>query len=164
MRPVIKKLLNISASDVAKYYLYRSTRDGELISPLKMQKLIYYAYVWTLLKNHQKLFGEKIEAWSLGPVVPSLYRELKRYGSAPIDEDFIGSGKEIKEIESKFPPNVRKTIDEVYEEYMTKTAFELVQLVHEEKPWVNARKGLSPGKPSGKPIKDDDIIRAYSMA
>lgn len=164
MKTAIKRLPNISASDVAKYYLNRSTFDGEVVTPLKMQKLIYYAYVWTLLQNGQKLFDEKIEAWPLGPVVPSLYQELSKYGSAPISSDFIGSEEEIKKIESKFPDEVKKTLDKVYEKYMTKTAFELVQLVHEEKPWVNARNGLTAGEPSDKPIKDEDIIKAYSAA
>jgi uncharacterized phage-associated protein len=129
-----------------------------------MQKLVYYAYVWTLLKNKRKLFSENIEAWPLGPVVPSLYHELKKYGSAPITSGFMGSEQEIKKIESKLPEGVRKTLDEVYEKYMTKTAFELVQLVHEEKPWTEARKGLAPNELACRSIKDKDIIRAYSAA
>ena len=36
---------NISPSNVAKYFLYKSMQDGDLVSPLKMQKLVYYGYV-----------------------------------------------------------------------------------------------------------------------
>ena len=49
----------IIPSDVAKYFLYRAIQDGELVSPLKMQKLLYYAYSWTLVKNKKKLFDLK---------------------------------------------------------------------------------------------------------
>lgn len=155
----------ITPSDVAKYFLYRAMQDGELVSPLKMQKLIYYAYSWTLVKNKKKLFGEKIEAWPSGPVVPSLYRELKGYGSAPIDENYLGvkNEAELGTLFSKFPKDVRTTLDKVYEDYMTKTAFELVTLTHSEKPWAETRKGLSAVESSNKPISDDLIIQQYGQ-
>lgn len=165
MQTIPLKTANIDPSDVAKYFLYRSTQDGELVSPLKMQKLVYYAYVWTLIKNRRKLFNEKIEAWPSGPVVPSLYRKLKGYGSAPINEDYLGvkSEKELEAIFSKFSDDVKATLDKVYEDYMTKTAFELVTLTHSEKPWAETRKGLSATEPSNRPIPDDLILQQYGQ-
>lgn len=153
----------ISPSDIAKYYLYRSMQDGELISPLKMQKLVYYAYSWTLVKNKKKLFDEKIEAWPSGPVVPSLYQNLKHYGSAPIDESFLNvkNENELNTLFSKIPKEVKTTLDEVYENYMTKTAFELVTLTHSEKPWLEARVGLSATQTSKNAISDDAIVKQY---
>jgi len=161
----IQKTIKLSPSDIAKYFLYRAVQDGELISPLKMQKLVYYAYSWTLVKNKKKLFDEKIEAWPVGPVIPSLYRELKNYGSAPIDQNYLGvkTKKELSAIFSKFPKDIKVTLDEVYNSYMTKTAFELVTLTHSEKPWAEARKGLSLTKSSNKAISDNLIIQEYGQ-
>jgi len=155
----------ITPSNVAKYFLYRAIQDGELVSPLRMQKLLYYAYSWTLVRNKKKLFDEKIEAWPSGPVVPSLYRELKGYGSAPIDEKYLGVKNEVelKAVFSKFPKDVKATLDKVYEDYMTKTAFELVTLTHSEKPWAETRKGLLATESSNKPISDDLIIQQYGQ-
>lgn len=160
-----QKLQNISPSDIAKYFLYRSTQDGDLVSPLKMQKLVYYAYAWTLVKNKKKLFDEQIQAWANGPVIPSLYRELKKYGSSPISEEYIGvsNEKEFNALLSKFPQDVMKTLNGVYEEYITKSAFELVVLTHSEKPWANARNGVATGEQSQAPISDKDIIQQYSL-
>ncbi len=151
---------NLKPSDIAKYYLIRSTVDGELISPLKMQKLIYYAYVWNLVNNKKKLFDEKIEAWANGPVVPSLYQELKDFGSAPISELYLGD-ENSEGLKQKFPSDILKTLDEVYEEYMKKTAFELVVMTHEEKPWLDAREGLEPTQNSNNEISDESIISYY---
>ncbi len=78
-----------TASDVARYFLGLATEDGDLITNLKMQKLVYYAYAWTLVKNDRKLFDEPIQAWANGPVVPSLYQELKCYRAGPIEEEFL---------------------------------------------------------------------------
>lgn len=155
----------VTPSDVAKYFLYRATLDGELISPLKMQKLVYYGYAWTLVKNRKKLFEEQIEAWPNGPVIPSLYRELKKYESSPIPARYLGISdkKGIEKLENKFPEDIRQTLDKVYEKYVTKTAFELVVLVHSERPWKEAREGLSPSERSNNPISDDLIFETYGQ-
>jgi uncharacterized phage-associated protein len=157
------QLPSTNSIDVAKYFLYRASQDGELITPLKMQKLVYYAYAWTLVKNNQQLFTEKIQAWPNGPVVPSLYQALKGYGAAPISSDFLGikSETESNELFEKFSPEIKATLDDVYEKYMTKTAFELVVLTHSEKPWNEAREGLSPTEQSNKTISDSAIWQQY---
>lgn len=154
---------NIIASDIAKYFLYRSIQDGDLITPLKMQKLIYYAYVWTLVKSDKKLFDEKIQAWPNGPVVGSLYQELRNYGSAPIDAKYLGveEEKELDKLFSKFSEDIKSTIDEVYEKYIPLSAFELVTLTHSEKPWLKAREGLGDTEPSNNTIDDEMILEEY---
>lgn len=158
--PAIQKTSKLSASDVAKYFLYRATVDGDLITPLKMQKLVYLAYVKTLTKRKQKLFKEAIEAWPMGPVVPQLYAELKKYGSSPIDSEYINF-KNLEELEKRLPSDIRQILDNVYEEFIVKSAFELVTLIHGDKAWIKARKGLSPDKPSKNKITDKDIISEY---
>lgn len=150
-------------SDVARFFLYRSMFDGELISPLKMQKLVYYAYAWFLAVHKKKLFEESIEAWANGPVVPTLYHELKAYGSSPIDEDFLGTRENIESVMCKFDKDMSSTLETVYQEYMTKTAFELVVSTHSEKPWLEARKGLLPTERSNNPISDHAILQQYGQ-
>jgi len=162
MNPQIVK--GVTPTDVAKYFLARSNQDGDLISPLKMQKLVYYAYVWTLVRKNKKLFGENIEAWPSGPVVPSLYKDLKKYGSSPIDVRYLGitNESELDSIFSKFPDDVKPVLDKVYEDYITKSAFELVAMTHSEKPWREAREGLNPTDSSNNPILDKTILAQYA--
>lgn len=156
----IETLSNIHPSDVARYFLQRTFDDGELISPLKMQKLVYYAYAWTLVKNHKRLFSEKIQAWPNGPVAPSLYKELKIYGSMPISEEYLNGSNDVSK---NIPDEVIHTLDEVYEKYSVCSAFELVCLTHNEKPWRNARQGLKVNESSEIEIRDKDIIEEYSL-
>lgn len=155
-----------TADDVARYFLALATEDGDLITNLKMQKLVYYAYAWTLVANDQKLFAEPIEAWPNGPVVPTLYQALKRYGSRPLDERFlrIGSDEEFAALASKFPDDVLETLNGVYEEYMRMSAFDLVTRTHSERPWREARRGLGPSDYCETAIRDEDIIAEYRAA
>ena len=165
MNAKIKQTKQITPSDVAKYYLYRSAEDGDLITPLKMQKLVYYAYVWTLVEKKIKLFGEQIAAWPNGPVVPSLYKELKGYGSSPIPTEYLGFNDDagLKVFLLKFPADIKTTLDEVYEKYISKSAFELVVMTHSEKPWSEARRGLSTTEKSNNPLSDELIVSQYGQ-
>lgn len=159
---MIKEKSKITAEDIARYFLHRSMIDGDLITPLKMQKIVYYAYVWTLIKNNKKLFDDKIEAWPNGPVVVNLYHSLKKYNCRPIDIEFVGKSKDIYTILKKLPNNIKKTIDEVYDQYIIKSAFELVSLTHNEKPWIEAREGLSTNQVSHNQITDSAIKSFYT--
>ena len=68
----------LSCDDAAKYFLAQVSEDaGDLISNLKLQKLLYYAQGFHLALYDQPLFPEAIEAWTHGPVVPDLYRHYK---------------------------------------------------------------------------------------
>lgn len=73
------------AYDVAKYILYIAYRNGDVITNLKMQKLLYYAQAWYMVNNKSELlFEDEIQAWRFGPVVPAVYEKMKRFKFNPI--------------------------------------------------------------------------------
>src|SRR5215475_1582255 len=59
-----------SVRDVAAYIL---EKQGEMTA-WKLQKLVYYSQVWSLVWDQRPLFAERIEAWANGPVCPDLYQ------------------------------------------------------------------------------------------
>jgi Uncharacterized phage-associated protein len=76
------------ASDIAKIILKLSNPDvGDIISNLKLQKLLYYVQGFALAMYDKPLFDEDIEAWMYGPVVPCVYQEYKEFGSGAIEFD-----------------------------------------------------------------------------
>ena len=58
-----------SVFDVAKYILQKT----KSISTFKLQKLVYYSQVWSLIRDDKPLFNNKIFAWANGPVCKELY-------------------------------------------------------------------------------------------
>lgn len=61
----------LNCFDVAKYFLAQQDETaGDLISNLKLQKLIYYAQGFHLAISDRPLFPEPIKAWIHGPAVP----------------------------------------------------------------------------------------------
>ena len=73
-----------AALTVAKWFIAWAEAEGEELSNLKLQKLLYYAQGHHLAEAHQPLFAEQIQAWSHGPVVPQVYHEYKNCGSSSI--------------------------------------------------------------------------------
>lgn len=56
------------------------------LSPMKLQKLVYYAHGWYLALADQPLISERVEAWQYGPVIPALYSQFRRFGNEAITE------------------------------------------------------------------------------
>ncbi|MEO0985244.1 MAG: type II toxin-antitoxin system antitoxin SocA domain-containing protein [Cyanobacteria bacterium J06639_14] len=119
----------LSCHDVAKYFLSLVDEDaGDLISNLKLQKLVYYAQGFHLAIHDEPLFPESIEAWTHGPVVPELYHAYKEYGSGviphPEDIDF-----------DIYTQTQQELLDDVYAVYGQFSAWKLRNMTHEEEPW-----------------------------
>lgn len=127
------------ARDIAEYYLCCSNdeQSGDLISNLKIQKLVYYAQGIHLAATGKALFGDKIVAWEHGPVVETLYHKYKHYGNGAIEPT---KGYDIPE----FDESTRQLLDEVYCVLGQYSAWKLREMTHSESPWANAYK-KSPG-------------------
>jgi uncharacterized phage-associated protein len=118
-------------NDVAKCFLYLDdAREGDGISNLKLQKLVYYAQGFFSAIFDMSLFNDNIEAWTHGPVVPSLYRSYKEHGAGRIafPDEFDKTSLTKEEFE---------LIEEVFEVFGQYSAWKLRNMSHEEEPWLN---------------------------
>ena len=98
--------MSYPAKAVANYFIDIARCEGEQLSPMKIQKLVYFAHGWYLALYDEPLLDEKIEAWRYGPVVPSLYHEFKRYGSGTIERYAIDfeANNGFRIVTPKVPP------------------------------------------------------------
>ena len=69
---------------VANYFITLAESRGHKLTPMKLQKLVYFAQGWSLALTGTSLIDEQIEAWKYGPVIRSLYRACRPYGDGPI--------------------------------------------------------------------------------
>lgn len=129
---------------------YNYTKLQEMISPLKLQKLLSYIYSY-LLAFEYKIFDENPQAWVHGPVFKSVYDEYSKYGYNSIEipkEDF-----------SLHEEGLEKFILKVAESYGAFTAKELENQTHKEDPWIFARERakVDSNEPCNEIILDEDI-------
>lgn len=133
------------ALEVAQYFLHRVDRDeGDTISGLRLQKLVYYTQVWSMVLRNEPFFSESIEAWVHGPVVREVWQVYKDYGK-----------RDIPAPDSP-PPTFAADDDDllncVWQRYGDLSATQLRDLTHCEQPWLEARRGLSDQDPSSQTI------------
>lgn len=137
-------------SEIAKWFLARNKVDyesgctDELITNLKLQKLLYYAQGCVLGLTGEPLFSEEMEAWEHGPVVPEIYHKYKGYGKSGIEFNEPYNEKSID-------GNTRDILESVYLEFGQYSAWKLRNMTHEEDPWKGTLKNHSISK---KAIKD----------
>ena len=118
-----------NALDIAKYLItLASPEEEDLITNLKLQKLLYYAQGFHLALFGKPLFSERIEAWQYGPVVPEIYRFYKQYGSNSLPQPDNFNIDEYDE-------ETQELLNEVYEVYGQYTAPTLMRFTHQEIPW-----------------------------
>lgn len=124
----------LTAGDVARFILTLSDpEEGDTISNLKLQKLVYYCQGFNLAMHDKPLFSEPIVAWTHGPVIESLYHEYKYCGVGaipmPQDMDFNIYSDEEKGL-----------MKDVYLVYGQFSAWKLRNMTHEEPTWRNTER------------------------
>ena len=140
------------AKTIVEYFLLLAKEEGGAITPLKMQKLIYFAHGWHLAIRGEPLVNEGVRAWPYGPVIPSIYDEYKIYGrdAIPVDKN-CGSIDEGLQGDT----NATTLLNKVWDIYRTFTAFQLSNMTHEPgTPWHKAHT-------EDRTVISDDEIKKY---
>jgi uncharacterized phage-associated protein len=125
---------------------------GLPITPLKLQKLLYYLDAWHIAKFEKAtLFEELPEAWVNGPVYRVVYDMFKddffRNQDIPdkcTDETEMSKFLEDLLQKMEISDEQRKLIYAVLDTYSVFSDEKLVFMTHSEAPWNEVRKGLSP--------------------
>ena len=73
------------AMTIANEFITCSQNQKEQLSRQKLQKLVYLAHAYHLVRHEVPLICEQIEAWKYDPVVHELYTVLKSSTSAHVE-------------------------------------------------------------------------------
>ncbi|MEA3467017.1 MAG: DUF4065 domain-containing protein [Thermodesulfobacteriota bacterium] len=131
----------ISATILAEFIL--TSYPDKNITPMKLQKLAYYAKAWTLVANRQ-CTDAQFERWQFGPVNREIYQKYKLYSREnipiPVDMQTRVQGEDADFL--KF----------ILNNYVDHSAVALSAMTHKEKPWVETLPDA---------VIPDDVIREY---
>lgn len=134
-------------NDIAAYIL----ENKGLMTAMKLQKLLYYSQAWSLVWDDKPLFRARIEAWANGPVVPRIY--ARHRGMFEVSS-WEGDPEALTHSE-------RETVDAVLGYYGDWPSLVLSQLTHNERPWLEARRGLAPGERGNEEITHAAMAEYY---
>ena len=158
-KAVTERLLNIPAvtqrskMDVVVEYLLSQCQD---ITPLSLQKALYYAQGFSYAFYRRFLFTEDCEAWVHGPVYRDIYRRYSNYCFDPIDS--------VDESDvSSLSCEEKLLLDSIVRHVCCYSGKTLESFTHTETPWVSARAGL-PADASSDRIIPKEVIGEYFMS
>lgn len=125
------------------------------ISPLRMQKLLYFSYcLWVTyqkergmpMKMISPLFDAKFQAWQYGPVEVDVYTIMKNYKTINVSMESVNVG------EQNFIVNV-------YNRFLNYNDFQLVNISHLDYSWQKNFNSKSIFH--NEEIKASDIVAEY---
>ena len=97
------------------------------VTPLKVQKLLYYVKAWSLVDGHDLVDGRFVKM-THGPVNWDVYHHFKGHGSAPLQPVTLGP--------SQTPTGDAKAFtDFIGNSYARFPAVVLSKMTHDEEPW-----------------------------
>lgn len=122
--------------DVARLFIDIADKQaenecGDGMSNLKLQKLLYFAQGWYMARYGKPLFDAPMEAWRLGPVVPSVYSEYQCFGKNAIHDD--------PPADDAFTQDEFDLLMDVVREYWKYSTSALIDMSHQNgAPWEKA--------------------------
>jgi len=150
---------------IANLVLDHADRAGWPVTNLKLQKLVYFCHVWSLIDLGRPLVRHSFEAWEHGPVLQYLYQEFKAYGAGPItgraSQLDPRTGSRVT-ANCQLDDRTRELLERVLNFYGRVATALLVDLTHVEGgPWHKVWHHTSSVQP-GMKIDDQEIRRFYS--
>ncbi len=126
--------MTYKAIDVANWFISQFDKEsGDVITHLKVQKLLYFSEAWSQVLLERKLFSEDMEAWAHGPVVREVFNKFNGAGWQPLN-----TTEEIIE----FDQDVSEVLLQVLETYGDVSAKTLEEMTHQDQPWKDTRGSL----------------------
>jgi uncharacterized phage-associated protein len=125
---------------------------NESPSPMKLQKLCYYAQGYWLVESGE-LFPEDFQAWQHGPVIPDLYQKYAEYQWRAID---------VAIPPESLDPEVMQAVADIVTAYGRFDGAALSTMTHRESPWVDARGDLPESEGSNEIIPKGSLKKFFA--
>ena len=146
--------------NVIKYLLKKL---GE-VTPLALQKLLYYSQGFYKSFYDDFLFDDDCEAWVHGPVYRNIYFKYRDFGYNPIEDGKL-EFENINLTEAE-----EELLDSIIDNFGCYSAKTLERMTHSERPWRLTRKDFTSEEKSNEIIQKDlieeyfkDVSKKYKM-
>ena len=131
----------------------------EEVTPLALQKLLYYAQGIYLATYDAPLFEEDCQAWVHGPVYETVYGMFRDFKFNPIDDERFAV---LRGQHGYLKREAIAVLDVVLESFGQYSGKMLEGITHQEAPWLEARQEAEPSDRT-QLVMEKDSIRRYFL-
>lgn len=133
--------MKASAQNLCNNILFRAYNEKIPITPMKLQKILYYICTKYVKETGVYPIFERFEVWKYGPVIPSVYAEFRPFGSSPIKGYAYDAQKRAMIVDENANPILKKCINQVWDSLKTFNGIELATRTHQKgSGWYSAYK------------------------
>lgn len=154
-KKAVNALLELTPStskiELCIHYLLQQCAD---ITPLALQKALYYIQGFYYAFHETSLFEEDCQAWVHGPVYKDVYTKYRDYQFDPIKE-------QIQCNSDAFTPSEKAVLDSVAKYVCCYSGKVLEQFTHMEAPWITTRGDLPASTVTDRVISKDRIQQYF---
>lgn len=159
--------LPLEAKALSNLILDWAASDGISVTPMKLQKLLFFCHADYLTSYGEPLLQQEFEAWDYGPVIPSLYAEFKDFGSREINRramSFDPIRAKRVHLACDLDQDTYERVKALYSFYSRFSAERLSDMSHSPGgAWRHARSMFANGLNVGRRIGDDIIRKFHRM-
>ena len=132
---------------VSNNFLELGQRENIDITPMKLQKLLYFLYREFLKSTKEALFSDRFEAWKYGPVLSEVYYEFSHYRDKKISKFYQNSDGKYLKFNEDANEQFAIALHKVWNKYKYNSGIELSKITHRSgtawrKAWENNMKFL----------------------
>lgn len=123
--------MRAAATVLSNNILVRAKKENIPVTPMKLQKLLYYVCVKYVKETGYSPISEHFEVWQYGPVVSTVYAEFKPFGAKNITKPYKNVKGEVKIINEDIAPILKFCIDYVWSKLKNYSGIELSERTHQ---------------------------------
>lgn len=132
----------------------------EEVTPLMLQKLLYFIQGVYLALYGRPIFEEDCRAWVHGPVYPEVYELFRDFKYNPIDDARFAL---LEGTADALTDEEKQVIDLVVNTFGMYGGKILEKITHNEDPWMEARKGYEDSIHSSELLPKEQIMKYYIL-
>ena len=160
-RKVKSKIADIELSEnqdkiyLVSKYIVANTKD---ITPMALQKLLYFIQGFAISLYNFDIFNTKCEAWAKGPVYRKIYERFSNYQYNLINEmEFV----EYKNIDLQLDDDIVDLINSIIKNFGCYSGAMLSKMAHLTDPWKEKRVGKTNEEYSKEEIQLSNIKKYF---
>lgn len=112
--------------------IYIANKEGIALSPMKLQKLMYFIYQEYYKQNGVPPFPERFEPWEYGPVLSDVYFAFKNRRDKHIKSYMIDAEGQYLMVDLMAHPKFCEALKTAWKKYKNFTGIELSELTHQQ--------------------------------
>lgn len=148
---------------VCNNILQRSFKENVVVTPMKLQKLMYFISCEYIKATNNELLSEDFYVWQYGPVLPTVYNEFKTFRGNQITTYAKDAEGNVFVYNEETSPNLKTSIERIWNSFKNMSGIQLSTITHEDGSGWSKAFSTHQERITKEQMKADDSYKQYML-